>query len=249
MKKPVLWQKLTEFKLDDPSSDFNFSTRLARDNKWTLAYSLKVIQEYKKFLYLCCSGYGQITPSDAVDQAWHLHLTFTKSYWTDLCKKTLQKEVHHNPTKGGSLEKEKYASCYDTILVAYKTEFGANPPKDIWPDNESRFSNINFKRINLSEYWLIKKPEFSISYLIFPIGLFVIGLFIQSDNSVPWVSLIFCFLLFLFIIRAARRSRRGKRGGSSDNRGDGGFWGCSSDDSGCSSSGCSSGCSGCGGGD
>lgn len=251
MKKPELWQKINEFEFDNTNSEFNFSSRLARDNNWTIAYSLRVLLEYKRYLYLCCADYGPITPSDAVDQAWHLHLTYTKSYWKDLCQNTLEKEIHHNPTKGGKKEREKYKNCYDATFTAYEAEFGTTPPQDIWPNNNSRFSQINFKRINLSGYWLIKKPVYNPSYLIIPIAIFTIVLFIQSENSVPWVSLIFCFLLFLFIVRAARKSRRGKRGGGSNGTDTGGlwggFWGCSSDDSGCSNDGCSSGCSGCGG--
>ena len=69
MKNLELWSKLEAFKLDDSTSEFNFSQRLARDNNWTIEFSNSVVMEYKKFLYLCCVDYGEVTPSDAVDQA------------------------------------------------------------------------------------------------------------------------------------------------------------------------------------
>jgi len=159
MQNTELWNKLKVFQLDDQNSDFTFSERLARDNKWSHEFSLRVIQEYKKFIYLCCAGYGEITPSDAVDQAWHLHLTYTKSYWIDMCRNTLGRQIHHNPTKGGESERKRYSNDYDALGNAYLKEFGTEAPKDIWPSNKDRFSNINFKRVNLSDYWLIKKPS------------------------------------------------------------------------------------------
>src|SRR6185436_16480072 len=96
-----LWDKISSFKIDDDGSSFRFSKRLARENGWTISYSGNVIEEYKKFIFLCCISKTGVTPSDQVDQAWHLHLTFTKSYWVDLCKNIISKEIHHNPTKGG----------------------------------------------------------------------------------------------------------------------------------------------------
>jgi len=252
MRNSKLWQSIDNFQLDDKNSEFTFTQRLARDNRWSVEFSRRVISEYKKFIYLCCVGYGEITPSDAVDQAWHLHLTYTKSYWIDLCRDTLGKQIHHNPTAGGVQEKEKYSGCYDSILTVYEKEFSEKAPGDIWPTNEERFGNIDYKRINLSEFWLVKKPNFNrstLALLLLP-GLGM--LFIRSDNPVPWGSL---FLVVIFIILIARTvkggGKKGKRRGGSDSGCSfwGGFWGCSSDDghSGCSSHGCSSGCSGCSG--
>lgn len=254
MKDPQLWKKIDEFEIDDTQCEFTFSRRLARDNKWTHDFSLKVIAEYKKFIYLCCVGYGEITPSDSVDQAWHLHLTYTKSYWVDFCQKTLKKQVHHNPTKGGESEKRRYSSAYDSILIVYEREFGSLPPATLWPDNDTRFGNIDFKRINLSDYWLIKRPKISDPLVQNAISFLLILFFIQSETRVPWGSLFIVIVLILFVARTIKGGRKGgkrKRGGGSST-GAGGFWGdfwgCSSD-SGGGGSGCSSGCSsGCGGG-
>lgn len=252
MREPSLWKKIEAFELDKNDSQFTFSQRLARDNRWTHDFAKQVIIEYKKFIYLCCTGYGEITPSDAVDQAWHLHLTYTKSYWVNLCRNTLGMMVHHNPTAGGEAEKRRYSNDYNLVRKAYLEEFGYEPPHDIWPSNKDRFSAINYKRINLSDYWLIKKPGIGQrSTILFPLSLIVM-LFIQSDDSFPWVLMFFAAILFLFVARAIKGEKRGKRrrrGDSSDTStwwDD--FWGCSGDShSGCSSHGCS-GCGGCGGG-
>ncbi len=61
------------------------------------------------------------SPSQAVDEASapapHLH----QSYWIDLCKNTLHKDIHHHPSRGGDEEDHKhrdwYAETLDTVPV------------------------------------------------------------------------------------------------------------------------------------
>jgi len=255
-----LWQKISAFELDDPAVDFKFSARLARENGWTKEYTARVIDEYKRFIFLCCITETGVTPSDPVDQAWHLHLTFTRSYWIDLCKNTLGKEIHHNPTKGGKHEAEKFDGFYTSSQTLYASKFGTPPPADVWQNNHDRFSDINFRRVNLGKYWLVKKPEGLLLKLTLPILLLSAGLFIQASEST-----IIPFLIFVVVVIAigvyrdnnASQNKRNHDGNGSG--GDGCSAGCSTShhggqhggDSGCSSgcSGCSSsGCSGCGGG-
>jgi hypothetical protein len=155
-----LWQSINEFPLDITAAKLKFSDRLAKENNWTVAYTNNVITEYRKFLFLCCvTPKGtMITPSDAVDQAWHLHLTYTKSYWKDLCENTLKREIHHTPTQGGIEEGKKFENCYEHTFDLYREKFGTEPPKNIWLDNEQRFAPDNFVRINTKNYLLLQKP-------------------------------------------------------------------------------------------
>lgn len=153
-----LWLRIKNFELDDQDSQLTFTDRLAKENGWTYEFSIRAIVEYKKFIYLICVSEQPITPSDEVDQVWHLHLIYTRSYWKEFCGKTLNREVHHGPTKGGSLEKEKYNDSYNKAFEMYREVFREEPPADIWPDQKSRFTRINFKRICLDENWVIKKP-------------------------------------------------------------------------------------------
>lgn len=253
----LLWNKLKSFQLDETDVRLTFSQRLARENGWNREYTLRVIEEYKKFLFLCCTSPTPVTPSDPVDQAWHLHLTYTKSYWNNLCKNTLEKEIHHNPTKGGKAEQQKFNILYTGLHEIYFEKFGINPPPDIWHDNETRFSEINFQRVNLSQYWLVKKPRLNPPSLLTQlIGLAITTLLIQASGG--------GFIIMLFVIGAiiafANRNNNNGKGGNNRTDGEGigsfsctsaeGHSGCSShhSDSGCSSDGCSGGCSGCGGG-
>ena len=77
---------------------------------------MRVCEEYRRFLFLCCIADHVVTPSDDVDQAWHLHLTYTQSYWYDLCADVLGRPLHHTPTEGGEEQHAFYRECYSNTL-------------------------------------------------------------------------------------------------------------------------------------
>jgi hypothetical protein len=155
--EPQLWEKIQAFELDDPDAALTFSERLARENAWTIDYALRSIDEYKKFMYLICITDHPLTPSDQVDQVWHLHLLYTQSYWIRFCEGVLKRTIHHGPTKGGVNEQEKFYDWYEKTKQLYRLTFQENPPKDIWPLSSDRFNAIDFVRVNRSQYWLFKK--------------------------------------------------------------------------------------------
>lgn len=253
-----LWQKIQTFEFDEPGTKLTFANRLSRENGWNKNYTLSVIDEYKKFIFLCCTSTNPVTPSDPVDQAWHLHLTYTKSYWHNLCRDTLGKEIHHNPTKGGKKEQVKFNNLYTGLQEIYSEKFGSPPPSNIWHDNKTRFTDIDFQRVNIARNWVIKKPALNSRILreVFLIALAM--LCIQAEG----LGFLMVFIIIWISAHLANKKWGGKDG-NNGNDGDGGTscssFSCSSDshghsgcsshgDSGCSSSGCSSGCSGCGGG-
>ena len=152
-----LWEKVKSFRIDDPLSEFTFTDRLARENDWDTSFSTRVVMEYKRFMFLICVAKHPLTPSDEVDQAWHLHLLYTESYWKDFCEKTLGRSIQHGPTKGGKVEGEKFRDWYEGTKNVYKQKFGKQPPKDIWPSSEIRFSNIHFTMVNRHTHWVLPK--------------------------------------------------------------------------------------------
>lgn len=273
----VLWTTLSTFAIDGPDThqtrpELTFAARLARENGWDAAYTLRVLEEYRKFLFLCCVSDTGVTPSDPVDQAWHLHLAYTRSYWIDLCRNTLGRDLHHNPTKGGAAEGQKFDGMYTDSQTLYERYFGEKPPANIWPPNAKRFSDIDFQRVNRRTHWVISKPGWAqhpvrlASLLLGVIAL----LFVQANGGSVFLLLLVGGGLFTWLIVTianadwssdAQHARRGNDGGgaffigdtdgSHDGHGHGGdgHSGDASDGgSGCSASGCSSGCSGCGGG-
>ncbi len=154
-----LWNSIKEFELDDIHASFSFSDRLVRENAWSLAYAIRAIFEYKKFMFLICISKTPLTPSDQVDQVWHLHLIYTESYWIDFCQNTLQQPIHHGPTKGVE-QRGNFREYYQNTLSLYQNIFQTIPPKDIWNDIETRFKDVNFTRVNRHKYWLVPKKLF-----------------------------------------------------------------------------------------
>lgn len=155
-----LWNKLKAYHIGVSGAEFSFSDRLARENGWTLKYALRVIFEYKRFMFLISILNEKLTPSDPVDQAWHLHLLYTHDYWNSFCKEILKREIHHGPTKGGDKERENYHTLYANTIRRYEEVFQEKPPEDIWPSVKERFSKISFLRISKDDYFLISKSYF-----------------------------------------------------------------------------------------
>lgn len=156
-EQSLLWDKIYRFELDDPQAAFSFSDRLAQENGWPLAFSLRAILEYKRFMYLVCIAERPLTPSDEVDQVWHLHLLYTDSYWNQFCKNVLGREIHHGPTKGGQQEAQKFVEWYEATKHLYRAFFKMEPPPDLWPSAEARFRPMQFQRVPLHKFWLIPK--------------------------------------------------------------------------------------------
>ena len=151
--------RLQALSLDAPGAALSFTQRLARENGWPLAFAGLVVAEYRRFLYLAVRAGHPVTPSDAVDQAWHLHLVYTDSYWNDLCGSILGRPLHHGPTRGGREEAAKYTDWYERTLASYRRIFGEQPPARVWPRSSERFGEAPyFRRINTRRHWVIPKP-------------------------------------------------------------------------------------------
>ena len=228
----LIWERVQNFSIDSPDAKLSFSDRLARENHWSLAYSIRVIDEYKKFMFLAVTSGHVVTPSDQVDQAWHLHMVYTRSYWQDFCGNILQQEIHHGPTQGGASERVKFENLYERTKETYFKKFGVNPPTDIWPSTEERFSSHQHRRIDLKNYWVIPRPRFDAIFryenlIWFPAVGLPMGLIAWTPFDLDGPSfLVFYFLLTLlaavtigFIFRLSKSiSLSPKRCDSSGNR-------------------------------
>jgi hypothetical protein len=155
-----LWQRIAQFHPDKPGVVLPFSKRLALENGWSRRYALRVVEEYKRFVFLARTAAHPVTPSEEIDQAWHLHMVYTRSYWEDFCGKILERPLHHSPTEGGKSELAKYMAQYEQTLQTYQETFGHAAPSDIWPPANQRFSAGLWRWVSLRKYWVIRKPFF-----------------------------------------------------------------------------------------
>lgn len=137
--RPDIWRAIARFSLD--IGTLTLTRRLHREQyDWSLDYSERVVEEYRRFIYLTAVSRTPVTPSDQVDQAWHLHILYMENY-RDFTESCLGRILYHGPTKGGVKEVKRFDTQYRDTLELYAQEFGHPPPADIWPDSETRFGN------------------------------------------------------------------------------------------------------------
>lgn len=246
MEKNELWQQLDKLEIGDQQANLTFARRLARENGWSESFATRCIAEYKRFIYLATTSKTPCTPSDAVDQVWHLHLTYTQSYWQDMCQDILQTPLHHNPTLGGHAQQELFFDQYEQTLARYQQTFGERPPTDIWPDSEQRFAGVEkFIRINSGHYWMLPKPGQRTIALTALAGISVtLAACTSNGRPDPLIALlliaIIAFPILLLYIYSRRRKRKSKDGNGCGS----GMGGCGGKgDGGCGGGGCG----GCGG--
>ena len=253
----ALWQAINAFDMDAADAAFPFSRRLARDNGWSHSFAKAAITDYKRFIYLICVSGTMLTPSDVIDEVWHLHLIYSEDYWDRFCFETLKRKIHHGPTKGGDAEAGKYLNAYQHTLDLYQQEFGTPPPPALWPDEKTRFQRPrSIQRIDISDKIILPKRQV---FLCLSLGLPLLlaacnakHIFHQIDQYyiLIIIGVVFGFNLILALLRHmgwVKPARKGKDDGSGCGGG-----GCSSSDGGghgCGGHGCGGGggCGGCGG--
>ena len=154
----ALWNRIAAHDIGPSDAPLSFAARLARENRWSAAFTDEVIGEYRRFCYLAVTAGHEVTPSDSVDQAWHLHLTYSRDYWETFCPEVLGADLHHGPTKGGTAERGRFYRQYADTLAAYEATFDELPPSDIWSRASRRFNrDPHGVRVNVFDDILLKR--------------------------------------------------------------------------------------------
>jgi hypothetical protein len=151
----ALWQRIAAHAFDDPAASHPFSIRLAKENRWSLAFARRAIEEYRRFAFLAIAAGHPVSPPPAIDQVWHLHLLSTHDYWGEFCANVLRTPLHHGPTRGGRAESGKFADWYARTRASYRQFFG-EPPAEFWPA-QPRHPRAAW--IDLDAHWVVPKPR------------------------------------------------------------------------------------------
>lgn len=221
-----IWQALAVMRIEPEGAALSFTRRLARENGWSRAHAEAVCHEYRRFLYLAATGTGEVTPSDQVDQAWHLHLAYTRHYWEELCARIIGRPLHHGPTAGGASEGRKYRALYAETLRRYRATFGQEPPGDIWPPSDLRFGT-RYQWVDTRQHYLLPRKMVSIAGMAGGAALLAActalvartaepvsditgrsgwSAFLQSDYGVPLLIVgIFALLILIGMVLGRRR--------------------------------------------
>jgi hypothetical protein len=179
---PQLMARIEQYSFDNPDLGkpaFGFLDRLCVETGWDKAYAGGAIREYRRFVYLAATGDKPVTPSREVDAVWHLHLTYTRSYWERLMP-LLPRALHHEPTPGGQAAAKTYRAQYADTLARYAQEFGEAAPDDFWPPEAERFqADLRFMRNGFpaQAHNGVAKPRFAAAWpLALGAGAMALGL-------------------------------------------------------------------------
>jgi uncharacterized protein (TIGR04222 family) len=127
-----LLQRIEAHGFDAPDDPLGFESRLADDNGWTLGYARIVVAEYRRFLVLTQLAKDPVSPSQDVDQAWHLHLTRTAHY-AAFCDALFGRFLHHEPGRSDGGDAQRHRDMYEYTRTVYRRGFGEAPPEAVWP--------------------------------------------------------------------------------------------------------------------
>ncbi len=137
----ALWSRIEGHDFEPASHSLTFTGRLARDHGWSMEEARAVIGAYRRFCFLAMITPTPVTPSEAVDEAWHQHLVYSRDYWDVWCGQVLGKPLHHDPTPGGPEAQLLYRRQYAETLALHERYFGPPDPV-IWPATHERFRNL-----------------------------------------------------------------------------------------------------------
>ena len=152
----ALWQRLAAHGWDDAQDAHPLSRRLRQATGWNAAHAQRVLQEYRRFLYLAVRRRGRVCPSGAVDEAWHTHLLDTQRYFGDFCPQVLGSTLHHVPSRSRA-DTTGHQRAYRATLRAYRWAFGQAPPADIWPPPAERFA-ARWQPVIRRTHWVLPRP-------------------------------------------------------------------------------------------
>ncbi len=156
-----LWQRICAHVFPLGAPGCGFIERLARAQGWSLDQAAAAIEEYRRYCFLAVVAETVMCPSHQVDTVWHLHMTYTRDYWTAWCAEILQTPLHHEPSRGGSGELVRHRELYAETLARYEYWFGA-PPSAWWPGTHERFDRPGrFRMVDTSRIWMLRKPSLS----------------------------------------------------------------------------------------
>ena len=149
MRDPELWHRIRASLLSHPAvfgpvsvgTESPLAMRLHEDADWDLDFARGAVGEYARFIYLARVSPGRVTPSDLIDTVWHIHVTDSRAYVEEFCRKLFGEIVHHVPSAGPG-DRPRHAAQYRATLALYREEFASDPPPDYWyrytPEDDAR---------------------------------------------------------------------------------------------------------------
>lgn len=182
-----LWYLIIKFPFDATHPVETFPQRLARTGNWSPEYTLEVIEEYKRFLYLCATSKVVVAPPSAVDMAWTIHMDFYQEKFQALYEFIPQHKLHRKQFFVRKYSNQFWLTGTDWFFKHYRLSekhylriFGEWPPSNIWLREEKELHENRTTTVNLGNLLI-----FDIDVRFICIFLFVTGLFLSFGFSDP----------------------------------------------------------------
>jgi hypothetical protein len=202
----AIWQQVLAFDLDEPTAPYTFTMRLALEKKWTVTFTDNAILEYKKFMYLLAVSGESLSPSPIVDEVWHLHLTYSRSY--DAFCAILGKDVKHVPSNHSPTDLLKLKRSVEKTKALYHLHFGPMPVVYWQLDNEMDANGFIFGK---RPWWKSTFVTLLGAVLVgFPLYFLMKPIFIQwkSATFLPFYLVFFTLTFFILNFYNRKSYRR-----------------------------------------
>ncbi len=152
-----LWARIERHDFE-PDYPVNFTRRLSTLTNWSPDFTRSAILEYKRFCFLAFASREPVTPSEEVDEVWHLHLTYSRDYWDVWCRDVLRGPLHHDPSRGEPVDQTGLRVQYAATLASYEVFFKL-PSAEFWPATHIRFrGKQRFRMIDLERCFVLPLP-------------------------------------------------------------------------------------------
>lgn len=120
-----LWLKLMAMNMQGAAAFAPFMETVQKQMGMSRDLASRVIEEYRKFLFLAMRAGHQVMPPGAFGEAWMLQMQNAQDFW-----EKLGDTVGERPAPGES--KTGPADPWTETLKSYERIFGMKPPMDIW---------------------------------------------------------------------------------------------------------------------
>lgn len=132
MTREAGFERIRDWPLGGAEHADAFRRRLMQENSWSREFTEDAMREYLRFAWLASSSSELLSPSDAVDQVWHLHVLHSADY-RRFQREALGRPLDHTPSRGGDEERRRHVAAYARTLDLYREAFPGVAPIDVWP--------------------------------------------------------------------------------------------------------------------
>ena len=124
-----LWLKLSQMNAEGLAAFAPLSAAMQRQMGFNAEMAERIIEEYRKFLFLAMRAGHQVIPPGIVNDAWLIHIENVQNYWEALGGMISERPVAQGI---GSSGVPPMADAWQATLQSYERIFGSKPPVDIW---------------------------------------------------------------------------------------------------------------------